>query len=77
MLKTALKACDEMLDPPALPTALLNDEFIVKVCSLGDFKASVCCFVYDCLALPQVERKARVRQQCTASVCKKNIGVCQ
>lgn len=57
MLKTALKTCDEMLDPPALPTALLNDEFIVKVCSLGDFKGSVCCFVYDCLALPQVDRR--------------------
>lgn len=43
-----------MLDPPALSTALLNDELIVKVCSLGDFKASVCCFVYDRLALFEV-----------------------
>ena len=46
-----LKISDKMLKRPALSTALLNDDLIIRVFSLGDLKTSVCCFVSDRLAL--------------------------
>lgn len=42
-----------MLKRPALSTALLNDDLVVRVFSLGDLKTSVCCFVSDRLALQE------------------------
>lgn len=48
-----------MFNLPALSTALPNDELIVIVVSLGDFKTSLCCFVYDRLALQSLTKTER------------------
>lgn len=45
-----------MLNRPALSTALLNDELIVRAFCWGDLKASLCHSVSDRLALQMCDQ---------------------